>query len=248
MRIVLNSDVLHMERLVATGLPAHLEGFCREAAATGAVLVLPRTTVLEIERHQSQLVEEQIAEISTAMATLERRGVELPTVDPRKLVEKGNLLAKLRATGIQVEVVDPLLEDYQEAERRACLHLPPQAPNAKSDEMRDLVIWAVAIRLARRDGRAILISRDTVHSDDRGAAEAEASGLLRAEDFDAALDLIGRENPAGAAARAMMDVVWGHLRAAGLPLPAEATSLKVTSLSFIADEEGITRGELSFVV
>ncbi len=248
MRIILNSDVLHTERPLATGLPVHLERFCREAATAGAVLVLPRTTLLENDRHQRQLTEQEITAISNAMAILGRWGVKLPTIDAQTLVEKGDLLAMLRATGIQVEVEEPLLEDYREAERRACLHLSPQPPDAKSDEMRDLVIWAVALRLARKDGRAILISRDTVHSDERGEAEAEAVGLLRTKEFDGALDLIGRESPAGIAARSMLGAVWDNLRAAGLPLPAKATLRKLTGLSFIADEEGNTRGRLSFVV
>lgn len=55
MRIILNSDVLHTKRPLATGLPDHLDRFCRDAATAGAVLVLPRTTLLEIERHQQQL-------------------------------------------------------------------------------------------------------------------------------------------------------------------------------------------------
>jgi hypothetical protein len=50
----------------------------------------------------------------------------------------------LRATGVQLEVENPKLEDYRNAERRACLHLSPQPPETKSDEMRDLVIWEVA--------------------------------------------------------------------------------------------------------
>jgi hypothetical protein len=74
----------------------------------------------------------------------------------------------LRATGVQLEVENPKLEDYRNAERRACLHLSPQPPETKSDEMRDLVIWEVALRVAKRDGKAILVSRDHVHSDERG--------------------------------------------------------------------------------
>jgi hypothetical protein len=89
----------------------------------------------------------------------------------------------LRATGVQLEVENPKLEDYRNAERRACLHLSPQPPETKSDEMRDLVIWKVALRVAKRDGKAILVSRDHVHSDERGEA-AEACGLLRVQSLD----------------------------------------------------------------
>jgi hypothetical protein len=114
--------------------------------------------------------------------------------------------------------------------------------------MRDLVIWAIALRLARRDGKAILISRDTVHSHERGATEASAAGLLRTKNFDEALELIGRESPAGMAAMSMFGSVWNDLRAAGLPIPVKAALRKVTGIEFTTDEEGRSRVRLSFVV
>lgn len=63
MRIILNSDILHMNRLLATGLVRHIDDFCREAAQSGAILVLPGTVVLENERHQSRLYNEAVANL-----------------------------------------------------------------------------------------------------------------------------------------------------------------------------------------
>jgi hypothetical protein len=246
MRVILNSDVLHTKRPLVTGLPAHIDRFCREAAGVGAVLVLPKTALLEDTRHQRQLAEEEIATIDTAMTALKRWGIELPVVDARQLVKTVDLAKVLRATGVQVEVEDPLLEDYREAERRACLHLPPQAPKADTDEMRDLVIWAVALRVARRDGRAILVSRDEVHSDTRGDAEAAGNGLFRAKSLDEALDLLGRESPAGALASSMLDTIWKDLRSAGLPVPIEAAGVRIAEVAFLTDEEGRTGGRFRF--
>lgn len=75
MRIILNSDVLHMkERLLATGLARHIDEFCREAAQFGAVLVLPRTVLLENERHQRGLYNEAITELKKASSTLAQWG------------------------------------------------------------------------------------------------------------------------------------------------------------------------------
>lgn len=246
MRIILNSDVLYTKRLLATGLPAHLDRFCRDAAGAGAALVLPRTALLEGERHQQELAEQEIAAINNAVIALERWRVEVPAVDAERLVTSGNLVDMLRDTGIQVEVEEPLLDDYREAERRACLHLLPQPPKAQADEMRDLVIWAVALRLARRDGKAILVSRDEIHSHERGEPEARAHGLLRAKNLDEALDLLGRESPAGALASSMLATVWNDLRAANLPLPETPVSPKITNVAFVTDGEGRVGGTFAF--
>ena len=73
--------------------------------------------------------------------------------------------------------------------------------------MRDLVIWMVALRVARRDGGAILVSRDEVHTEERGDEEARSAGLLRARSWDEALEQLGRESPAGALARQLLEAV-----------------------------------------
>src|SRR5438552_11019604 len=38
-------------RPIATGLPKHITEFCRQLASIGCVVIVPRTAVLENERH-----------------------------------------------------------------------------------------------------------------------------------------------------------------------------------------------------
>lgn len=246
MRIILNSDIIYTQRPVTTALPVHIVNFCRNAGSAGGILVLPRTTLLEYEYRQTQLANSKIAEIENAIAIINQAGITTPAVDVPGLVLQGDLLSLLRATGISVEIEDPTLEDYRSAERRACLHLSPRPPETDSDEMRDLVIWEVALRIATRDGKAMLISRDHVHSHDRGANEANAIGLLRAKSVDDALDLMGTESPAGVLAKSVVGVVWSDLRAAGLPLPTEVSIRRVSDLQFVTDIAGHASGSLSF--
>src|SRR5712692_11700707 len=170
MRVVVNSDVPFAKRLISTRLPRHIEQFFRDPKEAGAVLVIPRTTLLEYERIQSERAEELALSIENAAGLLQSVGVAVPQVDAAALAKAGDLPTLARATGITVEIEAPLLEDYEDAERRACLHLSPQPPSKRQedddeeedqpDEMRDLVIWAVAVRLAKEDGRALLVSRD----------------------------------------------------------------------------------------
>ena len=55
MHVIVNSDVIHTGRPIASGLAPHIESFCREAASAGSTLVIPRTVLLENERHQNDL-------------------------------------------------------------------------------------------------------------------------------------------------------------------------------------------------
>src|SRR6266853_1826865 len=150
------------------------------------------------------------------------------------------------AAGARVELVDPLLEDYVEAERRASLHLSPQA-SKKADEMRDLVIWALSLRIARESGRAMLVSRDEVHSGNLGKDEASTNGLLRASSLEDALELLGRETPAGSLARTLLAAVWQPLREAGLPITTGVVIRRLERLSFLADAAGHTGGTFALV-
>ena len=238
MRVILNSDVLHMTRLLAAGLASHIDSFCREAAQSGAVLVIPRTVLLENHRHQAQLRCDLLTKLEGAATLLSKWGVNVPPCDFQTMIMESDLIKTLRETGISVEVEDPTLEDYQDAERRASLHLAPLAPNAKSDEMRDLVIWAVALRISKRDGAGLLISRDGIHLDERVSEEAKAANLLRAGGWDAALEHLGRSGPAGSIIRAVFDIVWKDLRGLGLPLPEEVPSRRFLRPQFSADPDG----------
>jgi hypothetical protein len=239
MRVILNSDVLFTSRLIRGRLPGHIERFAKECGRLGTAIVLPRTVILEVERRQEELVEEERANLEAAYATLKRAGVEFEHVAADKLFVQPDVAALLTECGVRVEIEEPTLEDYTEAERRACLHLAPQSPTAESDEMRDLVIWMLAGRVARREGGAILVSRDEVHTHGRGDGEATEVGLQRARDFDDALEILGAAGAPGILARRLLVPLWEDLRKAGLPLSPDPSIRMVSGASFVQGEAGI---------
>src|SRR2546421_10451680 len=116
--------------------------------------------------------------------------------------------------------------------RRACLHLAPHPPDTESDEMRDFVIWAIALRLARVD-TSILLSRDKLHTHVRGEEEARAAGLLRAKDVDEGLELLGVESPTAKLVRSILEPIWSDIRDERLPLPEMFQLRRVEEAAFI---------------
>jgi hypothetical protein len=239
MLIILNSDVLYHTYLVEDRLSLHVESFCRQIAKAKHEVILPETTLFEFEHKQAQFVEKQQSDIEQAYKLLDRYGVRHLTIAPQKLVGAPDLVRLIEASGVKVEVVRPTLEDFEEAHRRACFHRPPHPGEKDSDEMRDLVIWAIACRLARKAGGALLISRDSVHANEKGDAEAKEVALVRTSDFDQALELLGFQGASSQKLYPLMKALWEPLKGSGLPVSATVAGLRISEARFVNGIAGL---------
>lgn len=233
MWVLLNSDLLHTTYLIRDRLPGSIAQLCKACAEHGIPILLPETALLEFRRNQEKLAKAEQKSIESAFKRLERYSVKVDRRDPRELVPRPDIIAMMSELGVKVEVIVPTLDDYNEAHRRACLHNPPQRPDAKSDEMRDLIIWNIAIRVARDAGGALLLSRDDVHTHSRGDAEASAAGLLREDSIEKGLEVLEIESPTGSLARKILEPIWPDLVAGGLPLPAQVSLKSVSEGVFV---------------
>ena len=143
--------------------------------------------------------------------------------------------------GLAFEIVEANLDDYHAALRKACLREAPHPPEATSDEMRDLVIWQLATRLAA-EGGAVLLSRDVVHTHHRGDVDAQRAGLLRTGDFERALEILDLETASGSLVRKLLMTQWEKLKGVGLPLSAGAHIIYIKNPVFQVLESGTTSG------
>jgi hypothetical protein len=134
---------------------------------------------------------------------------------------------------------EPTFEDLREAHKRACLHETPHPPDAKSDEMRDLVIWMIALRLASQEGGAILVSRDILHIHPRGDEEAQRVNLIRVKSVEEALEFFEVETPAGELIKKYLEPFWPKLIDFGLPLSKQMTIMAASKARFIQGIRGI---------
>ncbi len=240
MRIILNSDLMFTSKLIRARLPSRLRELATECARTGVVIAMLRTTLLEVERRQTELVTEAVSELERAYSALKEAEISFEEKNSSEVFSLPDVVELFKQLGVKVEIVEPTLDDYHDAHRRACLHLNPQPPNKKSDEMRDLLILVMALRLAQ-DGGAILLSRDDVHTHERGDEEAQSAGLWRARDIGEGLELLGVESPTGRLVRLLLEAVWQDLRDAELPLQPMIGLRKVENASFLRGEQGIEK-------
>lgn len=238
LKVVLNSDVLLSVSFEHGALPEELRILCDFCADRGISIVIPATTLLEFDRRRSEFMERTIRDLQKAYDLLDRFSIRHDGALPRTVVSAPNLLDLLAATGVSTEHVEPNLDDYQDAHRRACSHLAPR-PGGKSDEMRDLVIWSLALRLASEGSGALLIANDKIFHDERTADEAREAGLARAKTIVEAIEVaLGVKSPSERLAEALIHAIWADLVAAGLPIPNAPSPYNTRDEGFVMGESG----------
>ncbi|MBI3410416.1 MAG: hypothetical protein HY040_18920 [Planctomycetes bacterium] len=240
MHVIFNSDVLYSDSLYRDSLGKRIVALLSAIAEKKYPVTIPLTTLLEFERAQEEAAKKERQSLKTALRTLERYGITIAEVDTEKLVKVPDLKQLMERLGVSVHVEEPGLEDFKTAHKRACRHEAPHT-GSKSDEMRDLTIWAMAIRIAREKGGAMLVSKDKIHTGSLGAEEAGSAFLIRANSPEDALGYLGVITPAWKLLNQMLAPASTDLRAAGLPVGERLAS--VVDATFTQGENGPVRAQ-----
>jgi hypothetical protein len=241
LRVILNSDVLHgvIGSTIARGtLPDGFARLCRLCRDREIVIVVPRTAKLEFERKFAEDVAKEIREVQNAYSTLDRYSLSHDPRDPAEVMSRPSLQELIEATGATVEFIEPTKEDYDDAHDRACLHRPPHQ-GGKSDEMRDLTIWAQALRTSREQGGAVLIANDGIFHVEAVSEEAAAVGLTRVHSFDEAIEKIHEPSSlAESIAVSLVEAVWNEVVGHGFPVPDLSVPYTLSDVRFTMGEDG----------
>jgi len=237
-KVLLNSDIAYSQRL-QSALPRQLAALADACRERTFEITLPLTTVLEFERQQLAIAKGERDALTAAAATLDLHRISHGEFKVEELIKTRSLADLFRDAGVKVEVVSPTIEDFNDAHRRASLHLSPQLPNDKGeDEMRDLVIWAISLRVAKKEGGALLLSRDRIHTGDLGKDEANAANLAVVSSVDDALRYLKIETPDAQLFIELLAPVWKDLPAQGLPVPPEVSVVDVRKARFVRGASG----------
>jgi hypothetical protein len=238
LKVILNSDVLINLSYAHGVLPDALHRLCQQCCNLGIAIVVPRTTLLEFNRRRDEHAQQTIRKIIAAYEQLDAFSIGHDTPIPEDLVTRPELLELIAATGVSAELTEPTIDDFNEAHSRACLHLPPRG-EGKSDEMRDLVIRAMAIRVAQEEGGAVLIAGDKIFHNDISDEEAVTVGLTRVKTIEAAIaEIRAVRSPAVIAAAQFAEAIWADLSGAGLRLPSLPAPYDLTDIVFTMGEDG----------
>jgi len=223
------------------GVPTHLSKFSRGCKDVGATIVIPRVALLEFENKQLRYAETVRGNLTSAMTILNAHRIQHQEANIEDLVKTPDILRILSSGGANVEVMDPPIDVFEKAQEKAARHLSPSLPNNKSDEMRDIIIWVIATKLANEEGGAILLSRDEIHIGSQGNEEARNMTLQRLRDFDDTLDFLGVETPAGRQVKELLVPVWSALIGAGISLEPTINIKRFLDIVFVKGESGFDR-------
>lgn len=244
MKVILNSDLIYATYLIKDKLPGSLQDLCGACIEQNVPIVVPETALLEFNNKQLEHADRERTELGSAYDRLDRYGIQYDHSDPDDLIFAPDLLKLLKDTGVTVELVIPVEDELRQAHRRACLHQPPLSKDSKGNEMRDLVIWLIALRVAREDGEAVLMSADRVHNAEVGKAEAKTARLNVADNIESGMELLELKSPSTEFARKLMEPAWALLENAGLGAEMPIVIRSVRDSRFVQGAGVI--GEASF--
>jgi hypothetical protein len=233
MKILFNSDLLFATSLIKDKLPRQVFDFLLGCRDKGHEIVIPLTTLLEFNKKQNEFVNKEIAALNSARSKLTDYGIKVEEFKPSDLVKPPDLIQLIKATGISCVLEEPTKNDYENAHRRACLKESPHPPDTKSDEMRDLVIWEISLRVAKENSGAILMSRDEVHIHHRGDKEASEYGLIRCNSIERAYESLSIETVSAQIIKKLIGKVWNEIIDSTLPIVDGGQVVSITNPIFI---------------
>jgi len=218
MIILFNSDLLYATELIKDNLPRRVFKFLSVCKEYGHEVVIPLTALLEFNKKQSDFLNRELSDLKNAETKLTIYEIKVAEFQPSDLVKSPDLIQLIRDTGISCILEKPTKDDYNNAHRRACLRENLHPPDKKSDEMRDLVIWEISIRIAKENNGAILMSRDDVHTHYRGDKEASECSLIRCNSIERAYETLSIETISSKKVKDLVGKVWSYLVSSNLPL------------------------------
>ncbi len=162
--IVFDSNYLRSlgsREFLAGSAPEVLKGQLKRAQERGDLIALPQTVRMEINAFLRKITNKRNENIKEAFALLQDAGHTIAPNAPIFIADTDILecLMKLAPT---LTLLEPTLEDYQEAERLTTFRLPPLPKNPDGEEMRDRLIWSSCLRLARAGQELLIVSNDSL--------------------------------------------------------------------------------------
>lgn len=233
MKIIVDANIIYSNALIQDRLPSGLNSFLKICAEKNHDIIITLTTKLEFDRKQAELRRLKIQELKNASILLQIHKIGFKDFNAEKIIIAPDLLALIKEQKVNIHFIEPDLENFKYAHEKACLHLSPHPPDIKTDEMRDLIVWSIALNTAIQYKGALLISNDQLHIHERGDEEALSVGLIRLNSLETALEYMEVETPNGKIISALLDKAWDKLLEVGLPLKDKPTLKGISNVRIV---------------
>ncbi len=165
-------------------IPEKLKKQLEIAFGRGDIVAVPRTVQIEINAWANGLAKKELENIRRASDLLKNKGYSI-SPELNEVAREIDVFALLQQEFPNLYLLEPTIDDYIEAEKRASNRLPPFPKNEDGEEFRDRIIWCQAVRISRiTDLPFIIVAGDTLFY----------NGANSDEGRDANIQVVGNEN------------------------------------------------------
>lgn len=182
---------LSTKEYVEGKIPEKLKDQIKIALDRGDMVILPRTVQIEINNWVNEIAKNETAKIKETINYLNGKGYH---VKPETVKEIGEIdvLAILQREFPALQLLEPSIDDYFEAEKRTSRRIPPLPKNATGEEFRDRIIWCQAVGISKKlEIPVVIVSDDTLFENGANSHEGRSLGIEVAKnevDLDQRLD------------------------------------------------------------
>jgi len=143
MYIILDTNYLRSlpsRDYVAGNIPEKLKNQLKTAFGRGDMVAIPRTVQIEINAWVNDLAKRESDSVKQASELLRSKGYSI-SPELSESVEAIDVFTLLKQEFSDLYLLEPTLDEYIEAEKRASNRLPPYPRNPDGEEFRDRIIW-----------------------------------------------------------------------------------------------------------
>ncbi|WP_226649649.1 PIN domain-containing protein [Microbulbifer variabilis] len=160
---------------IVGSIPERLEQQISSALGRGDILSIPSTVQIEMNAWVKEIAEKDNMNTRKAWDLLKDKGYQLSPEFSEQNTDI-DVLSILKSKFNEIYELEPTIDHYKDAEKRASFKLPPLPKNPEGEEFRDRVIWSQLISLAKESDLPVLIvSGDRIF--ENGANSEEGRSL-----------------------------------------------------------------------
>lgn len=165
-------------------IPEKLRHQIQTAIERGDAVAIPRTVQLELNAWVKELADKDSASIKQAWELLREKGFN---VSPEPIGSQNtiDIFSIIKQKFNDVYLLEPGIEDYFDAERRASFRLSPLPKNPEGEEFRDRVIWSQLVSISTRSELPIVIvSNDRIFENGADSEEGRFARIVNLKTED----------------------------------------------------------------
>lgn len=165
-------------------IPERLRVQIQSAIDRGDVVAIPRTVQLELNAWVKHLADKDSANVRQAWELLKEKGFNI-SPEPDKADNEIDVYGTVKRQFADVYLLEPEMDNYLDAERRASFRLPPLPKNTDGEEFRDRIIWSQLVSISNKsDLPIVIVSNDKIFENGANTEEGKSAKIINLKTED----------------------------------------------------------------